>query len=178
MTIDVVKSKWLSGSKVFLPIALFAVLFLAACTSQPAAVPGQSGEPVEAFIGNLEANATASGSLVPSRSAVLNAPSAGLVDVVSVRPGQAVSAGDPLVTLDTFNLELNRQSAEQDVRQAEANLADLMAAPTVAELAAAEAAVAGARLNWMICKPDRRNRTGVAGSQCAQRRSCGRLGQC
>lgn len=126
--------------------ALAGVLVLAACLSNPNdPAAGQTSETVEAFIGDLEANATASGSLIPARAAVLNAPTIGRVVAVDVRPGQAVNAGDPLLSLDATNLELNRLSAELDVRQAEVSLADLLADPTPAQLAAAEAAVASAQ---------------------------------
>ncbi len=125
--------------------ALAWTLFLAACLPSPTnSAATQTDEPVEAFIGDLEANATAGGSLMPARAAVLNAPTVGRVVSVDVRPGQTVNAGDPLLTLDTTDLELNRLSAELDVRQAEASLADLLAPPTAAEMAAAEATVAGA----------------------------------
>jgi HlyD family secretion protein len=128
-----------------LAVAMTAVLALSACLPNPNDIPQQTDETVEAFIGDLAANATASGSLVPAQTAVLNAPATGRVVDVAVRPGQAVDAGAPLLTLDTADLELNRLSAELDVRQAEASLADLLAPPTAAELAASEAAVASAQ---------------------------------
>ncbi len=126
-------------------VAMTAVLALSACLPNPNDFPQQADETVEAFIGNLEANATAGGSLVPARTAVLNAPSTGRVADVVVRPGQAVTTDEPLLMLDTTDLELNRLSAELDVRQAEASLADLLAPPTAAELAASETAVASAQ---------------------------------
>ncbi len=136
-----------SGRLMLLFMALAGVLALAACAPNPdeAAAQQAANDTAEAFIGDLEANATASGSLVPARAAVVNAPSTGRVAEVMVRPGQAVAAGAPLLALDTAELELGRQSAALDVRQAEASLADLLAKPTAAELAAAEAAVANAQ---------------------------------
>lgn len=126
--------------------ALMGVLVLAACLPNPNDAQGQATEEtVEAFIGNLEANATAGGTLSAARAAMLNAPTTGRVAEVLVRPGQAVAAGEPLLALDTADLELNRLSAELDVRQAEASLADLLADPTPTELAAAETAVATAQ---------------------------------
>lgn len=134
------------GRLALLLTALLGVLALAACLPNPNDAQGQAvAETVEAFIGDLEANATAGGSLTPARAAVLNAPTTGRVADVLVRPGQVVAAGDALLLLDTTDLELNRLSAELDVRQAEASLADLVADPTAAELAAAEAAVTTAQ---------------------------------
>lgn len=126
-------------------MALLGALLLAACGGQVGAPAAQTGTTVEAFIGDLEANATASGSLVPARSAILNAPAPATVESVLVRPGQAVTAGEPLLVLDTADLELGRRLSELDLRLAETTLADLTAAPTAAELAAAEATLASAQ---------------------------------
>ena len=128
------------------PAVLVAVLagLLAACGAAPdAAAP--TGETVEVVVGDLAANATASGVLRASRAATLDSPTTGRVTAVLVRAGQQVTAGEPLVVLDTADLELSVRSAQANMRQAEAQLADLLSDPTPAEMAAAEATVASAQ---------------------------------
>ena len=46
-----------------------------------------------------------------------------------------MTAGEPLVSLDTTGAALDVSAAQLDVRLAEAKLASLQAAPTAAELA-------------------------------------------
>lgn len=132
----------LNGALLLATVA--ALWFLAACAPRTPA-SAQASETVEVFVGDLEANATASGVLEARRSATLQASTPARVTAVTVQVGQAVRQGDPLVILDTTDLELNRATAEQTVRQREAALADLMSAPSTVELAAAEAAVASAQ---------------------------------
>lgn len=125
-------------------VLLIALLALAACGATPGQTAAQPGDTVEAFIGDLEANATVSGTLVAPRAATLESRG-GRVVAVPVRVGQSVSAGEPLVQMETGDLELNLAAAQLELRGAEATLADLTAAPSPAERAAAEAAVASAQ---------------------------------
>lgn len=126
-------------------LILASLWLLAACLPQPPGAGARSTETVEVIVGDLEANATASGTLEPRREATLQAATPARVTAVNVRVGQVVSQGDPLVALDPTDLELNRDAAELSVRQQEASLADLLAEPTATERAAAEAAVANAQ---------------------------------
>ncbi len=128
------------------PAVLVAVLagLLVACGASPGAT-APAGETVAVIVGDLAANATASGVLRASRAATLDSPTTGRVTAVLVRAGQQVTAGEPLVVLDTADLELSVRSAQANLRQAEAQLSDLLSDPTPAEMAAAEAAVASAQ---------------------------------
>lgn len=126
-------------------LALIAVLLLSACASQTDGVTAQADTTAEVIVGDLSANATAAGSLIPRRSAVLEAPAAARVTEIFARAGQAVVMGEPLAALDTTGAALDVAAAQLDVRSAEAALNGLLAAPTTAELAAAEASVASAR---------------------------------
>lgn len=125
---------------------LLAMLLLtAACAPRAGETAAQTAETAVVVRGDLSANATAAGSLMARRSVALPAPAAARVTELHVRAGQAVTAGEPLVSLDTTGAALDVSAAQLDVRLAEAKLADLLAAPTAAELAAAEAAVAAAQ---------------------------------
>ncbi|MBX7253473.1 MAG: hypothetical protein K1X50_15945, partial [Candidatus Promineofilum sp.] len=68
------------------PAVLVAVLagLLAACGASPDAA-AQAGETVEVIVGDLAANATASGVLRASREATLDSPTTGRVTAVLVR---------------------------------------------------------------------------------------------
>lgn len=128
-----------------LPVLMAVLALLSACAPQTESAAAQSDQIVEVFLGDLSANATATGSLVASRSAALQAPTTARVSEVYVRAGQSVVAGEPLVTLDTAGTTLDVASAQLDVRTAEAALADLLTEPAATERAAAEAAVESAR---------------------------------
>lgn len=132
------------GAAVALLWAGLLLGLLAACAAQPGAA-AQAGETVEVIVGDLEANATASGALRAARAATLQSPTTARVSDVLVRAGQHVAAGKALLTLDATDLELNLRAAQGNLRQAEAQLADLLSDPTAAETAAAEAAVASAQ---------------------------------
>ena len=120
-------------------VLLLLVALLAACGAATDAA-SQTAETVEVIIGDLSANATASGTLHASRAATLESSATARVSDVLVRAGQQVAAGEPLVVLDATDLELNVRAAQGNLRQAEAQLADLLGDPTPAELAAAAVA--------------------------------------
>ena len=129
---------------------LFAVLMMvvlaAGCAGSQAQPPAEN-EVVTAFIGDLTAEATASGAVLPRRQATLSVNTPGLVETVTVRVGDVVAPGQALVQLDAGDLALNVTHAEQTVRLAEAGLASLLEPPDETDVAAAEAAVASAQAN-------------------------------
>ena len=98
-----------------------------------------TGETVTAFIGDLTANATASGQIEARRDARLTLSASGEVVEIYTAVGAAVAAGDPLLKVDTAALERAVESAQQSLRIQEANLAALLAPPTASNLASAEA---------------------------------------
>lgn len=126
-------------------LLILLTLVLAACAGGPEAQQAET-ETAEAFIGSLSAGATASGELRPMREASISAPTPARVTDVYVRVGDEVAAGDPLLQLNTDDLALSVANAAQTVRLREASLADLLTEPDEAELAAAEASVATARI--------------------------------
>lgn len=159
--------KWMIAGAAVLALSL-TLVFVLSWTSTPAAVAGQTteatAERVEAFIGDLSSEATASGELTARREAALTLTAAGTIAEVLVDVGDTAATGDPLVRLDTAALERNVESARQALAAQEANLADLTAAPGAAELAAAEANVAStqAQLDDLLDGP---SETELAGAE-------------
>jgi HlyD family secretion protein len=104
-----------------------------------------STEVSTAFVGNLAAEASASGQLRPEQEATLALTSNGTVAQVYVGIGDQVRVGDVLVRLESGNLERAVQSAEQDLAIQEANLAELRQGARAEDVAAAQEAVANAQ---------------------------------
>jgi HlyD family secretion protein len=134
---------WLGG--VALILVILAVALPSLVENNAAQAEAGTGEIVTAFIGNLSASATASGQIEAQREAALALSGAGEVAGVYVAVGDGVQAGDPLLKLDTAELERAVVSAQQALAIQEANLATLLAPASDADVYAAETAVASAQ---------------------------------
>lgn len=106
------------------------------------------GEIVTAVIGDLAANASASGTLTAQNTARLAFSTSGQVEEVLVKVGDVVTEGQPLIRLQTTELERAVTSAEQTLIIQQANLENLQAPPSAAAIAAAEANVASAQASF------------------------------
>ena len=106
----------------------------------------EPGQVVEAFVGELSAEASASGQLLPQQEAVLSIGLPGRVQAVFVEVGDTVQEGDVLVQLESDALERAVRSAEQALIIQEANLAEMTKAPSDQDIEAAKAAVASAQV--------------------------------
>lgn len=104
-------------------------------------------ETATVIVGDLSASASAGGNVTAARQANLAPSQPGIVDVVLVRVGDQVAAGDALVQLAADDLALAVANAEQTLRIQEANLATLVNPATDADIAAAEAQLASAESN-------------------------------
>jgi HlyD family secretion protein len=93
----------------------------------------------------LLATVNASGVVKPKEQVNLTFPSGGLLAEMNVEPGQAVEAGEELARLDSRQLGLSAAQAEATLRISEAGLAQALAGPDDADIAAAEAAVESAQ---------------------------------
>lgn len=131
--------------KIITTIFILLTVLLAACNGAAAPDLSAEAEMVEAFIGDLSATASATGVVEVGREARLALQSAGIVAQLPVHIGQTVQKGDPLMVLDSTDLQLNVATAEQALRIQEANLASLQKPASDAELAAAEANVRSAQ---------------------------------
>lgn len=147
---------WIGGGVVITAVVLILlVTFLRGRSAAQEAAAG-TGEIVTAFIGDLSASATASGQLMTQRDAQLALTGGGEVAELFVQEGDTVTAGDPLLQLDTAAIERSVASAEQALAAAQANLAAATAPPSAADLAAAEANVASAQAAYddLLAGPD------------------------
>lgn len=148
---------WLGGIVLLLIVAAAIILprlAAGAAARQQELLIGE-GETVTAVIGDLAANASASGQVQAQREAQLALSQSGTVAEVYVQVGDTVSAGEQLLKLDTTTLERAVANAEQALIIQEANLAALLEPASPADLAAAEANVASAEvaLNEALAGP-------------------------
>lgn len=136
---------WIGGIILLLILLLAATVPRVLSNIQNAQQAAGSGETVVSFIGNLAANATASGQIEARRTASLALGQSGTISEIFVTVGDEVAAGDPLLKLDTAELERTVLNAEQTLAIQEANLASILSPPSAAEIAAAEASVSSAQ---------------------------------
>ncbi len=136
-------SKRTGWKKMFSLLLLLSVLVLAACGGPPEGEAEQ--ETVIATIGDVSSAATASGQIDSLARAELAVTLQGLVTSVNVRVGESVNTGDVLIEFDTRELEFAVRSAEQNLINQQAALADLQEPASEADLASAEAALASAQ---------------------------------
>lgn len=87
----------------------------------------------------LVAEAEGTGSLAPTTEVSLAFLSGGTVAEILIGEGQAVEAGQPLIRLETDDLELQVARAEAGLAVSEGQLAQLLAPPRPEEVAAQEA---------------------------------------
>jgi len=114
-----------------------------------------TGDMVTAFLGDLSANATASGQVQAQRDARLSLGIPGEVDEIFVEVGDSVEGDAPLLNIDMSALERAAESAQQALAIQEANYASLIKPPSAADLMAAEASLtsAEAQLNDLLDGP-------------------------
>ncbi len=101
-------------------------------------------ETVTVARGALTQVVNATGNVAPARRATLAFELSGRVLEVLADEGEAVRKGQPLVRLDTADLELALRSAEASLRAAQARYEQAKAGPSAEDIAAAEASLASA----------------------------------
>ncbi len=106
--------------------------------------------------GNIVASISATGVLEPEETRAVFFEITGKVAEVYVEEGDLVQAGDVLARLDDTDLQLQLRQAEANLRAAEAQLAQLKASPSVADIEAAKAALAAAQSAYedLVAGPD------------------------
>ena len=112
--------------------------------AQEAIQEAGTGETVTAFMGDLSANASASGQIQAATVAQLALVQSGIVEELYVSVGESVNEGDPILQLETAELERAVLNAQQTVAIQEANLENILAPASAADIASAEAAVVSA----------------------------------
>jgi HlyD family secretion protein len=139
------RKKWIIAGAAILALALAFLIARPLLFNRNTTTSAGEVERVEAFIGDLSSEATASGELDARQRASLSLMAAGTVAEVLVAVGDEISAGDPLLRLDTAGPTRDVANAQQALIAQEASLEDLLTPPPAADLTAAEAAVASAQ---------------------------------
>ena len=110
--------------RLWIPLLLVTVVLVSGCQAgaQPTETPSIQPKYVPVV--------SVTGELLPETWATLSHKAGGTVVEVLVEPGDTVSAGSPLVLIDTTDLELALTTAQQEVAAQEALLAQLRAGST------------------------------------------------
>jgi HlyD family secretion protein len=106
------------------------------------------GRQVAVRIGTLIATVSASGSIAPEAQVSLNFQTPGTVDKVNVVVGQMVKAGDVLAHLDTAELSLAVQQAQQAYLVQQVTYSQTVAGPKAWDVAAAQAQLDSAQAQY------------------------------
>lgn len=121
--------------KVFWIFTAVLALMLAACGSSatPTAIPTVSLESGSQPSSASSGKSAASGTVVPVKKVKLSFPLSGAVKTVEVAAGDSITAGQPLVTLETSILEAKVREAEANVIIEETQVAYLVRVGTSQE---------------------------------------------
>lgn len=98
-----------------------------------------------ANLGNISQAITISGTIEPVTNLELSFGSTGLVNKVNVQPGQSVTKGTTMATLNTMPLQAQVAQAQASVAADEAKLSSDEAGPTSSSIQSAQAQVANAQ---------------------------------
>ena len=139
-------------------IAIMVVILLGGCAGRSVAQAERdlaSKDTVQVFTGELSAEASASGQVLPQREARLSFSTPGRVEKVFVDVGDEVRSGDVLIQLESDALQRAVRNAEQNLAIQEANLAELQKDASPGDVASAQAAVvsAQAQLDDLLAEP-------------------------
>ena len=136
----------------FLVLTLFLLLAVSLSTASGCTKDSDAGtentetaEIVTVERGSLTTSISAVGSIRPAAQVVLSFQVTGLVSEVMVQAGMQVQKGQPLVHLDTSDLELQVQNAQAALAAAQAQLAQVQSGPRSGEIRAAEGQLAAAQ---------------------------------
>lgn len=105
--------------------------------AQQAATSGWQTQTAET--GNISASINATGDVQPKAQAEVRFNVNGTVQEIYVRPGDTVTAGQPLARVDDADLQTALESAQSDLKQAQANQQKLLEGASPEEIAQARA---------------------------------------
>jgi HlyD family secretion protein len=108
-------------------------------TAQQAAASGWKTQTAET--GNISASINATGDVQPKAQAEARFNVSGTVEEIYVRPGDKVAAGQPLARVNDADLQTALQSAQSDLKQAQANQQKLLEGASPEEVEQARAQV-------------------------------------
>ena len=93
----------------------------------------------------IESAVSATGTVAATRQVRVTFPTTGQVAEVHVRQGDTVTEGQPLATLNAFNLEVKRDQARSNLGTAQYRLEALLNGPTNSDIAAVQQTVSSAQ---------------------------------
>ena len=136
--------------KIVISVVVLAVLVAAAAYFlSKSAGSGPVIKTAKVSNGTLKVTVAASGKISAGDRAEVYPPTAGTLDVVYVKDGQTVKAGQKLAKMDTGPLRLAVKQAEAGVEQAESGLATIdQSTPSHMDVRAAKAAVRAAQAQY------------------------------
>ena len=141
--------RWL---RIILPLLILLAIGVAVYWRyQSAGAAQQTAEPVTAPTtvrvgrGTVQQTVSAPGTLVGTREMALSLPVGGRLATLPVRPGQRVTAGETLATLDTSELAASERHQYRAYLQAQLAYSQTIQPPAPVALAAAQAALISAQ---------------------------------
>ncbi|MCC6175542.1 MAG: efflux RND transporter periplasmic adaptor subunit [Chloroflexi bacterium] len=130
-------------------VALLAVLAIIGYQRwMTPAAPAVQGQQTPVRRGTIVQSVTTSGTTVSTRLAKLNFASGGRIKEVFVHLGDRVTAGQPIASLETTDLDLKLENARSAQRQAEIKVLQVKEGATGDEIAAAQAALEAAQTRY------------------------------
>lgn len=143
---------WIIGAV----LTIGAVLIFSFGNANSETVESAGNETATAFIGELSTSTSTSGQVEAVQTADLSLSSAGVITQIYVDEGDHVTQGEPLLQIETADLQIQVERAEQSVALKQIQLDALLNGARSADIAAAEAAVASAQatLDNLLAGPD------------------------
>ena len=136
------RSRWW----LLLPVLLLAIVGAGVWIVNPFGTAAAALVTGQATSGTIVASVSISGSVASSSINELNFGTSGTVTSVPVAPGDKVTAGQVLASIDDSALKVQLQTAQANLTAAEARLALDQAGPTAATIASAQDSVSQAQL--------------------------------
>ena len=146
------------STKVILPLVLVVggilaiFFFFPRSSSSEQATSTVSMPTVKATRGTIQQTVSELGTLEPQNRIELKADVSGEVVEIFAQAGEKVQKDQPLVQLDTSNLEISLRKAQAQLRSAQADLNKLLAQPTEVELRQAEAQLKEAQIAYQTAQ--------------------------
>lgn len=128
-------------------VMLAGGLYLINANNASAAAPSAASNTYVVTKGSIVSSISGSGSVATVKDVDLSFQTSGTVAEVLVQQGDEVTEGQVLARLDDQLLQLAVANAQNNLTSAQAELDDLSAAPSAADLSAAKLAVVNAELN-------------------------------
>ena len=144
------RRRWLRW--LILPVALLAVAGAAIWVTNPFGTTAAPLVTAQATTGTVVSSVSVSGSVASSTVDELNFGTSGTVTAINVAPGDKVTAGQVLATIDDSTQLVQLATAKANLESAQAKLATDQAGPTAATKASAQDSVKQAQLQLSSAK--------------------------